>query len=109
MLSYTVTAAYTGIFVGMLVVGGWLFAPGTLWVQRKRWLSLTLSLIVATLASLLIFYGQYIGDVINQTLPTFGQAVQEQGKLTTLRPTLGGFLTNTLARAMQSYDLAIIY
>ncbi|MEO5954026.1 MAG: hypothetical protein ABIQ44_16315, partial [Chloroflexia bacterium] len=39
MLSYTVTAAYVGIFVGLLVVLGWLFAPA----ERKRWASLALS------------------------------------------------------------------
>ncbi len=105
MLSYTVTAAYTGIFIGMLLVGGWLFAAG----DRKRWALLALSLVVGTLASMLIFYGRYIPEVINQTLPTFGHAVEAQGKLTTLRPTLGGFINGTLGRAMQLYNLAMIY
>jgi hypothetical protein len=105
MLSYTVTAAYIGVFISVLVALGLILAPG----ERRRWLTTGLSLAVAALASVLIFYGQYIGVVLNETLPTFGQAVEQQGSLTTLRPTLGVFLTDTLGRAMQSYNLAIVY
>jgi hypothetical protein len=105
MLSYTVTAAYTGVFVVALVLAGIVLNPG----DRRRWLVVGLSLVVATLASVLVFYGQYIGVLINETLPTFGQAVEEQGSLTTLRPTVGVFITDTLGKAMQSYNLAIVY
>ncbi len=105
MLSYTVSAVYTGLFVGMLVVGGWIAAPA----ERKRWAALLLSAFVATLLSLLIYYGHYIGDVLQETFPTFGKAIQEQGKLTTLRPTVWDFLVTHLGGAMQAYDLSIIY
>ncbi len=105
LLSYTVTAAYTGVFVVLLVVGGWIMVRR----DRSQWAAIGLSLVVAIAASLLIFYGQYISVMLNETLPTFGHAVQDQGKLTTLRPTLGGFLTGTIGRAMQSYNLAVIY
>lgn len=105
MLAYTVTAVYTGIFVGLLVVLGWLFARN----ERRRWAALALALIAATALALLIYYGQYLGRMIGETLPTFGQAIEEQGKLTTLRPDVWSFVTGHLANAMQSYHLAIIY
>lgn len=105
MLSYTVTAAYTGIYIGLLVAGGWLLAPAL----RRRWAVLALSLVVATLLSLAIYYGQWIPTIVNDTLPIFGNAVASQGKLTTLHPTFGSFLTDNVGRAMQSYNLAIIY
>ncbi len=105
MLAYTVTAGYTGIFVGILVVTGFLFAPS----ERKRWGALALSLVAATLLALLIYYGQYVGKVLGETLPTFGQAIEEQGKLTTLRPSAWDFVTNHLASAMHSYNLGIVY
>jgi hypothetical protein len=105
MLSYTVTAVYTGIFIGMLIVSGWLFSRE----ERRRWAALSLSLVSATGLALLIYYGQYIGRILGDTLPTFGQAIETQGSLTTLRPTVLGFLTSHLARAMQSYHLALIY
>jgi len=105
LLSYTVTAAYTGVFVVILVAAGWIFTPQ----ERKRLSLLALSLFVATLLSLLVYYGQWIPTMLNETLPTFTQAVQEQGKLTTLRPTLGSFLTANIGRAIQTYDLAIIF
>lgn len=105
LVSYTVTAVYMGIFIGVLVVLGWLFAPG----ERRKWLGLALSLVAASIISLVMLYGQYIPTIINETLPTFGSAVNDQGKLTTLRPTLGAFVSGTLAPAMQSYNLAIPY
>ncbi|HKP51252.1 MAG TPA: hypothetical protein VJ183_01225 [Chloroflexia bacterium] len=105
MLSYTVTAVYMGLFVGMVIVFGWLFARD----ERRRWAALLLSLVSSTGLALLIYYGQYIGRILGDTLPTFGQAIETQGSLTTLRPTIWGFLTSHLARAMQSYYLALIY
>jgi hypothetical protein len=105
LLSYTVTAAYTGMFVLLLVVLGLLFARA----ERARWLAILASLVAATVAAVAIFYGQYIPVILSETLPTFGQAVEEQGKLTTLRPNFGAFLTDTLGRAMQSYSLAVVY
>ncbi|MBF6612685.1 MAG: hypothetical protein IVW55_06100 [Chloroflexi bacterium] len=105
MLSYTVTALYVGIVVGVLVVGGWLFAPA----ERRKWGAVALSTVAATILSLLSYYGQYVGLLLQKTLPTFSQAIETQGKLTTLRPTVGEFLVDHLGRAMQSYDLAIIY
>jgi len=105
MLAYTVTAGYTGIFVGLLVVTGFLVAAS----ERKRWGALGLSLIAATLLALLIYYGQYVGKVLGETLPTFGQAIEEQGKLTTLRPSVWDFVTGHLAIAMHSYNLGIVY
>jgi hypothetical protein len=67
------------------------------------------ALVAASLLSVLIYYGQYVGLMIEQTLPTFGSAMQEQGALTTLRPTFGQFLANTLGAAMTSYNLILIY
>jgi hypothetical protein len=105
LLSYTVTAAYTGVFIAILVAAGWLFAPA----HRKRWSAVALSLVAAVVVSMLVFYGQYIGVLIEETLPTFTSAAQEQGGLTTLRPTLAVFLTGTIGAAMQSYNMAIVY
>ncbi|MFL5734837.1 MAG: hypothetical protein ACJ78Q_16900 [Chloroflexia bacterium] len=105
LLSYTVTAAYTGVFIGLLVATGWLVQRG----ERRRWGALGLSLVAATALSLVIYYGQWIPTIIEETLPTFGKAVEEQGKLTTLRPTLATFLTDNIGRAMQSYSLAMVY
>ncbi len=105
MLAYTVTAAYTGLFVLMLVAGGLLFAGH----ERKRWGALFLSLVGATGVSLAVYYGQYVGRILGDTLPTFGKAAQSQGSLTTLRPTLGEFLTDHLGRAFYSYNLGLIY
>lgn len=105
MLSYTVTAVYVGVFVGLLVVLGWIFAP----TERKRWTALTLSGITSTALSLLIYYGQYIDDIITDTLPTFGKAVDEQGSLSTLRPSWWDFISGPMAHAIQSYKLDIIF
>lgn len=105
LLSYTVTAAYTGILVGMLVLGGLIFA----WKERARWLALGVSLAGASMVALAVFYGQYVDDVINETLPTFGAALEEQGKLTTLRPSFGEFFSGHVATAVQSYHLGLIY
>lgn len=105
MLSYTVTAVYVGIFVGLLVVLGWLFSRG----ERPRWTALALSGVGAVVLSLLIYYGQYVDDIIGETLPTFGQAVNEQGSLSTLRPSWWAFISGPMARAFQSYKLDIIY
>ena len=105
LLSYTVTMVYVGLFVGMMVLAGWLTgAEG-----RRRWTALALSGIAAAALAVLIYYGRYIGDILTSTLPTFGQAVEEQGKLTTLRPSWGAFVTDHLARAMQSYKLDLVY
>jgi hypothetical protein len=105
MLSYTVTAVYTGIFVGLAVLVGWLRTPA----ERRRWTAVAGALVAASLLSVLIYYGQYVGLMIEQTLPTFGSAMQEQGALTTLRPTFGQFLAGTLGAAMTSYNLILIY
>ena len=105
MLSYTVTAVYVGVFVGLLVVLGWVFAP----TERKRWRALALSAVGAVALSLLIYYGQYVDDIITETLPTFGQAVNEQGSLSTLRPSWWAFISGPMAHAFQSYKLDIIY
>lgn len=105
LLSYTVTAAYTGIFVGLLAVIGWFFVAG----ERKRWAALFVSLLAATALSLAIYYGQYVGRIIGDTLPTFEKAAQTQGSLSTLRPSLWDFITNHIGRAFYSYNLALIY
>ena len=105
MVSYTVTAVYVGLLSGMIIVLGWFFARE----ERKRWVALAPSLVAASGLALLLYYGQYVGKILNETLPTFGQAIEDQGSLTTLRPTLWDFLTGHLARAMQSYHLALIY
>jgi hypothetical protein len=105
LLAYTVTAAYTGIFVGLLVVAGWIWAPA----ERKKWAALAIMAAVAAILALVIYYGQYVGRILGDTLPTFGSAIEEQGSLTTLRPTFWDFVTDHLASAMQSYHLAIIY
>lgn len=105
LLAYTVTAAYTGIFVGLLVVAGWIWAPA----ERRKWAALAIMAAVAAILALLIYYGQYVGRILGDTLPTFGSAIEEQGSLTTLRPTFWDFVTDHLASAMQSYHLAIIY
>lgn len=105
LLSYTVTAAYTGIFGGLAVVGGLLFVRG----EWRRWVALGVSLAVAAAVSLAIYYGQYVDDMLGGTLPIFGQAIEAQGKLTTLRPSWGAFLTDHLAVAIQNYHLALIY
>jgi hypothetical protein len=105
LLSYTVTAAYTGVFVGMVVLGGWVLARA----EGKRWGLVALCLVAATGVALLVYYGQYVGKIIQETLPTFGQALEEQGRLTTLRPSVWAFVSDHLARAMQSYHLALVY
>lgn len=105
MLTYTVTAVYVGVFLGLLVVLGWIFAAA----DRKRWAALALSALVAVGLSMVIYYGRYLGDIINSTLPTFLQAAKEQGSLTTLHPSLYGFITGTLGHIMQSYKLDVIY
>jgi hypothetical protein len=105
MLSYTVSAVYTGLFVGLLAVAGWLLSP----LERRRWGAIMLSLVTASALALLIYYGQFVGRMLGETLPTFGGAIEDQGKLTTLRPSLWDFVTDHLATAMQSYRLAIIY
>jgi hypothetical protein len=105
LLAYTVTMVYVGVFVGLMVLVGWL-SDGE---GRKRWTALALSGIAAAALAVLIYYGRYIGDILTSTLPTFGQAVEEQGKLTTLRPSWGAFITDHLARAMQSYKLDLVY
>jgi hypothetical protein len=105
MLSYTVTAVYVGILIGLMVVLGWVFAPE----DRKKWAALALSALAAAALSVLIYYGRYIGDIINNTLPTLGSAVESQGKLTTLWPSWYDFITAHLATAMQSYKLDLVY
>jgi hypothetical protein len=105
LLAYTVTMVYVGVFVGLMVLAGWA-ADGE---GRKRWTALALSGIAAAALAVLIYYGRYIGDMLTSTLPTFGQAVEEQGKLTTLRPSWGAFFTDHMARAMQSYKLDLVY
>jgi hypothetical protein len=105
MLSYTVTAVYVGVFVGLLVVLGWLFAP----TERKRWAALAFSALGAVVLSLLIYYGQYVDDIITETLPTFGNAVNEQGSISTLRPSWWAFISGPMAHAFESYKLDIIY
>jgi hypothetical protein len=105
MLSYTVTAVYTGIFIGMILALGWIFARG----ERRRWLGLLLSTAAATALSVVIYYGQWLGVILEKTLPTFGQAIETQGSLTTLRPTLWEFVGSHMASALQSYNLAIFY
>ncbi len=105
MLSYTVTAVYTGLFAIIIILMGWFFARE----ERRKWTALALSLVASTGLALLIYYGQYIGRVLGDTLPTLGQAIETQGSLTTLRPTFWGFITDHLARAMQSYNLTLVY
>jgi hypothetical protein len=105
MLSYTVSAVYTGLFVGILSVAGWVFGAA----DRRRWGAVFISLAAASLIAMAVYYGQYIPKMLGETLPTFGGAIEEQGKLTTLRPSLYSFVTDHLATAMQSYRLAIIY
>jgi hypothetical protein len=105
MLSYTVTAAYTGVFGAIVVIGGWLFAPA----HRRRWGAVALCLLASVALAMLIYYGQYVSKIIQETLPTFGQAIEEQGKLTTLRPSVWSFLSDHLSRAMQSYQLTLVY
>lgn len=105
MLSYTVSAAYTGMLVVALVVIGWLFAPA----ERRKWGALCLSLVAATALSMLLYYGQYVGQVLNNTLPTFENAAQTQGSISTLRSTPWAFLIDTLARPFYSYNLTLAY
>ncbi|HET9496384.1 MAG TPA: hypothetical protein VFR15_19320, partial [Chloroflexia bacterium] len=105
LLAYTVTMVYVGVFVGLMVLAGWL-ADGE---GRRRWTALALSGIAAAALAVVIYYGRYIDDVLTSTLPTFGQAVEEQGKLTTLRPSWGAFFTDHMARAIQSYRLDLVY
>lgn len=105
MLSYTVTNIYTAIFIGIMVTGGWLVARG----ERRRWAALAFSAASAALLAVLIYYGRYIPALIQETLPTFSQAIESQGKLTKLRPSLEEFFTLHLGRAMQSYNLVTIY
>jgi hypothetical protein len=105
LLAYTVTMVYVGVYVGLMVLVGWLTGGE----DRKRWSALALSGVAAAALAVLIYYGRYIDDVLTSTLPTFGQAVEEQGKLTTLRPSWGAFFTDHIARAMQSYKLDLVY
>jgi hypothetical protein len=105
MLSYTVTNIYTGIFIGMVLMAGPLLARGS----RRQWAAIALSGVAALLLSVWAYYGQYFVILIQETLPTFAGAIEDQGKLTKIRPSLGEFLTGHLGSAMQSYSLAMIF
>jgi hypothetical protein len=101
LLAYTVSAVYTGLFVGALIVLGWLFTPR----DRHRWTAIFLSGIGAAGLALLVYYGQYVGRILNDTLPTFSEAAETQGSLTTLRPTFWDFVNGALAGPFYSYNL----
>jgi hypothetical protein len=104
LLAYTVSAAYTGLFGGALVVLGMLFAGR----ERRRWTALLLSGAVAAGLALLMYYGQYVGRILNDTIPTFSKAAETQGSLTTLRPTFWDFVNNALAGPFYSYNLWLL-
>jgi hypothetical protein len=103
MLSYTVTAVYIGLFVGVIVAVGWLFVME----ERRRWLALFLSLVAATGVAMLVYYGQYVARILGDTLPTLGGAITTEGKATDKWSTPWDFLADRLA-AMHSYHLVII-
>ncbi len=104
LLAYTVSAAYTGLFVGALVVLGWLFGGR----ERRRWTALLLSGVAAAGLALLVYYGQHVGRILNDTLPTFGRAAETQGSLTTLRPTFWDFVNGALATPFYAYNLWLV-
>lgn len=104
LLAYTVSAAYTGLFVGALVVMGWLFAGP----ERRRWTALLLSGVAAAGLALLVYYGQHVGRILSETLPTFGKAAETQGSLTTLRPTFWDFVNGALATPFYAYNLWLV-
>jgi hypothetical protein len=101
LLAYTVSAAYTGLFGVALVVLGWLFAGA----DRRRWLALLLSGVAAAGIALLVYYGQYVERILNDTIPTFSKAAETQGSLTTLRPTFWDFVSSALAAPFYSYNM----
>lgn len=104
LLAYTVSAVYTGLFVGLLVVLGLVLG----WAERKQWFGMVLSGIGAAGLALLVYYGQYVGRILGDTLPTFGEAAQTQGSLTTLRPTFWDFVNGALATPFYSYNLWLL-
>lgn len=104
LLAYTVSAAYTGLFGAALVVLGWLFAGA----DRKRWTTLLLSGVAAAGIALLVYYGQYVERILNDTIPTFSRAAETQGSLTTLRPTLWDFVSSALAAPFYSYNMWLL-
>jgi hypothetical protein len=103
MLSYTVTAVYIGLFVGIIILAGWLLVRE----ERQRWSALLLSLVAATGLAMLVYYGQYVGRILGDTLPTLGGAITTEGKATDKWTTPWDFLADRLA-AMHSYHLVII-
>ena len=104
LLAYTVSAAYTGLFVGALVVMGWVFA----WGERRRWTALLLSGVAGAGLALVGYYGQYVERILTDTLPTFSRAAETQGSLTTLRPTFWDFVNNALAEPFYSYNMWLV-
>lgn len=65
MLIYTVMAAFTMLFVGILVVGLWFFDRE----NRRSVGAIALSAVLAVGLSMLIYYGQYIQPILEQTVP----------------------------------------
>jgi hypothetical protein len=77
-LIYTVSGVFMGLFLGaftlLLLLAAWRYgAGGRALVGGLRWLWLATGL--AAGLALLIYYGQYIPPVIQQTLPYFGEAL----------------------------------
>ncbi len=74
LLFYTVFAVFTAIFFGILLVG----------LARQRLVGrpagpTALALAAAIALSLLLYYGQFIGPLLTQTLPTLLEAARQGG------------------------------
>ncbi len=110
LLVYTVAGVFTGVFLFCFTLALWVAAKrsrqsaGVLGGLRPLWLATLAALALA----LLIYYGQYIPPIINQTIPYFAEAFTEghedTGRVT---DTWSEYLLRHERLAGSSYRLAI--
>ncbi|NJO81513.1 MAG: hypothetical protein HC828_01280 [Blastochloris sp.] len=72
LLAYTVTATFMLFFLGLLVPALWLFTPQG--ESRRSAMALGLAGLAGLGVATLIYYGQYIAPIIQQTIPYLTQA-----------------------------------
>jgi hypothetical protein len=95
-LIYTVAGAFTGLFLLAFTAALWLAVwrgepqqRGLLAGLRPLWLAATVAMGIA----LLVYYGQYLPPIIQQTLPYFARALTESHEETgRVGDTLGAYL-----------------
>ncbi len=96
LLFYTVMAVFMGLFVVVLLV---LLAIWGRRLPRRSALALGAALTLASVLSLLIYYGQYIGPIVERTLPYISRTVvggQQNTGQNVIEP-LGVYVGNSLA------------